>query len=80
LLVAPRGTPDDIVLAYQNAVETMKHDPDYIARKEAALGTYEQVTGRAAQTMYELATNVPLEARTWVKEWLKREFRVNLET
>jgi hypothetical protein len=80
LLVAPRETPDDIVLAYQNAVETMKHDPDYIARKPAALGTYEQVTGRAAQTMYELATNVPLEARTWVKEWLKREFRVNLET
>jgi len=80
LLVAPRETPDDIVMAYQSAVETMKTDPDYIARKLAALGTYDQVTGRAAQTMYELATNVPRSARDWVKDWLRREFRVNLES
>jgi hypothetical protein len=80
LLVVPRDTPDDIVDAYQNAVQVMKNDPDYLDRKLAALGTYEQVTGRAAQTMYELATDVPLEARTWVKDWLRRKFRVNLET
>jgi hypothetical protein len=30
--------------------------------------------------MYELATDVPLEARTWVKDWLRRKVRVNLET
>lgn len=80
LLVVPRETPDDIVMAYQDAVETMKQDPEYIDRKFAALGTYEQVTGRAAQTMYELATNVPVAARTWVRNWLKERFQVNLET
>jgi tripartite-type tricarboxylate transporter receptor subunit TctC len=80
LLVAPRETPDDIVAAYQDAVVAMKQDPDYNARKLAALGTYEQVTGRAAQTMYELATNVPQEARDWVRDWLRREFRVNLDS
>jgi len=80
LLVVPRETPVDIVDAYQNAVQVMKRDPDYLDRKLAALGTYEQVTGRAAQTMYELATNVPLEARTWVKDWLRQKFRVNLGT
>jgi hypothetical protein len=80
LLVVPRETPDDIVLAYQDAVQTMKQDRDYQARKLAALGTYDQVTGRAAQTMYELATNVPASARGWVKAWLKERFRVNLET
>jgi hypothetical protein len=58
----------------------MKQDRDYQARKLAALGTYDQVTGRAAQTMYELATNVPASARGWVKAWLKERFRVNLET
>ncbi len=58
----------------------MKQDPEYIERKPAALGTYEQVTGAAAQTMYELATDVPLSARTWVRDWLRRRFRVNLET
>jgi len=80
LLVVPRETPDDIVMAYQDAVETMKQDPVYIERKPAALGTYEQVTGAAAQTMYELATDVPLSARTWVRDWLRQRFRVNLET
>ena len=79
LAVVPRETPDDIVTAYQHAVVAMKQDADYNARKLAALGTYEQVTGRAAQTMYELATNVPQEARRWVRDWLKREFRVNLD-
>jgi tripartite-type tricarboxylate transporter receptor subunit TctC len=80
LLVAPRETPDDIVAAYQHAVVTMKQDPDYLARKEAALGTYEQVVGTAAQRTYELATDVPREARDWVKNWLRQRFRVNLET
>ena len=79
LLVAPKETPDEIVAAYANAVETMKRDPEYIARKPAALGAYEQVTGVAAQRIYELATDVPQSARDWVKTWLRDEFRVNLE-
>jgi len=79
LLVAPKETPDDIVLAYENAVRAMKQDPDYIARKPAALGAYEQVTGDAAQRIYELATDVPQSARAWVRTWLMDEFRVNLE-
>ena len=49
------------------------------ARKPAALGTYEQVVGPAAQRIYELATDVPQSARAWVRTWLKDEFRVNLE-
>ena len=79
LLVAPRETPDEIVEAYANAVRDMKQDPEYVARKPAALGEYDQVTGAAAQRIYELATDVPLEARDWVKQWLRTEFRVNLE-
>jgi len=79
LLVVPRETPDEIVFAYADAVEAMKRDPDYLARKPAALGAYEQVTGAAAQTIYELATDVPQSARDWVRTWLRDEFRVNLE-
>jgi len=79
LLVAPAETPDEIVQAYQDAVTAMKRDPDYRARKPAALGTYEQVTGPAAQRLYELATEVPQSARDWVRTWLRDEFRVNLE-
>ena len=79
MLVAPIETPDEIVQAYEDAVRIMKQDPDYRSRKLAALGTYEQVTGPAAQRLYELATDVPQSARTWVRTWLRDEFRVNLE-
>ena len=79
LLVAPMETPDEIVHAYQDAVRAMKKDPEYVARKPAALGAYEQVTGPAAQRLYDLATDVPQSARDWVKTWLRDEFRVNLE-
>jgi len=79
MLVAPIETPDEIVQAYEDAVRLMKQDPDYRSRKLAVLGTYEQVTGPAAQRLYELATDVPQSARTWVRTWLRDEFRVNLE-
>jgi len=79
LLVVPKETPDEIVLAYQTAVQAMKRDPEYRERKQAALGTYEQLTGAGAETMYELATRVPPRARTWVRTWLHDEFDINLE-
>ena len=62
-----------------DAVRAMKRDPEYVARKPAALGAYEQVTGPAAQRLYNLATDVPQSARDWVRTWLRDEFRVNLE-
>ncbi|MGI9258167.1 MAG: tricarboxylate transporter, partial [Gammaproteobacteria bacterium] len=76
--VVPRETPDEIVKAYGDAVNAMKRNADYTARKPAALGVYEQVTGAAAQRIYELATDVPQSARDWVRQWLMDEFRVNL--
>ena len=79
LLVAPKETPSEIVKAYQDAVIAMKQDPEYIARKPAALGAYEQVTGPAAQKLYELATDVPQQARDWIRQWLRDEFQVNIE-
>jgi tripartite-type tricarboxylate transporter receptor subunit TctC len=79
LLVVPKDTPDEIVSAYADAVTAMKRDAEYIARKPAALGSYEQVVGDAAQRIYELATDVPQSARDWVRRWLFDEFRVNLE-
>ena len=79
LLVVPKETPDEIVSAYEKAVRAMKRDSDYLARKPAALGAYEQVAGTAAQRIYELATDIPQSARAWVKGWLREEFQVNLE-
>jgi putative tricarboxylic transport membrane protein len=79
LLVTPLDTPEDIVVAYQRAVREMKQDPDYIARKAAALGDYDQLTGAAAEKQYQLATHVDPEARAWIRDWLVNRFHLNLE-
>jgi tripartite-type tricarboxylate transporter receptor subunit TctC len=79
LFVVPDRTPDDIVSAYQEAVRRMKQDSRYQATKQAALGDYEQLTGAGAERQYTLATHVPAEARTWVRNWLIDKFRLNLE-
>ena len=79
LLVVPRGTPADIIYTYTIAIEAMKQDPEYIERKLLTLGKYEQSTGKSAQTIYELATQIPKPAIDWVKGWLNVEFGISLE-
>jgi len=78
LIVVPKDTPDDIVEAYRAAIAQMKEDPDYLAKKEAVLGVYEQVTDKEAETLYEVATNVPDESREWIRNWLKDKYDVEL--
>lgn len=78
LLVIPADTPQDIVLAYQSALEAMQRDPDYIARKPGVLGAYDQVTGDAAQRLYRLASNIPDGQRQWIRDWLRRKYGLNI--
>lgn len=77
LIVLPKGTDAEIVQAYRDAVRQMKTDPEYQATKESVLGTYEQVTGKEAEVLYELATNVSDEARAWVLDWLEEKYGVS---
>jgi hypothetical protein len=79
LLVAPRETADEIVAAYAEAVQRMKTDPEYLAKKHAELGDYEQLTGAEAERQYALATHVPAEQRAWIRGWLTDRFHLNLE-
>lgn len=76
MMVVPDGTPDDVVEAYQEAVQQMKEDSDYDARKESVLGTYEQVTGKQAYALYEVATQVDPDAKAWVRNWLSENYDV----
>ncbi len=78
LLLVPKETPDEVVALYQKAIVDMKEDPKYVATKEAALGLYEQAIGGKAQKIFELATNVGIEEKRWVKEWLRREYDLNI--
>ncbi len=76
IVVLPEGTPDDVAEAYREAVRQMKEDPQYQATKQDVIGDYEQVTGEEAERLYEVATNVPDEAREWVRNWLSEEHNV----
>jgi tripartite-type tricarboxylate transporter receptor subunit TctC len=78
MLFVPEGTPADIVAAYQQAVTAMKQDPDYLAAKESVLGTYEQVTGKAAQALFTKGTTISPETRAGVVDMLASEYDVKL--
>jgi tripartite-type tricarboxylate transporter receptor subunit TctC len=78
MIFLPEGTPEDVVEAYREAVRQMKDDAEYQASKESVLGTYEQVTGKEAESLYDLAMNVPAEAQEWVRNWLTEKYDVQL--
>ena len=78
MMFLPRGTPDDIVAAYQDAVTKMKADPEYQAAKESLLGKYEQVTGEQAQVLFEKVTTIPDSSRQKVMDMLAADFGVKL--
>lgn len=80
MVFLPEGTSQEIVDAYQAAFEAMKADPEYQANKEAVLGTYEQVTGQAAQALFEKGTQITPELRSQVVDMLAADYGVQLGT
>lgn len=78
LLVVPKETPEEIVLTYQAAFDAMRSDPDYLARKDSAIGVYQQVTGQMAEKLYDIATRIPEAPKEWIREWLRDEYDLNI--
>ena len=76
LLVLPKGTSDDIVETYRAAVRAMIKDPEYLAKRDATIGEYEQVTDAAGEKLYQSGTTISPEARKWVQEFLNKEYKV----
>ena len=78
MVFLPKDTPAEIVQAYQDAVIKMLADPDYNANKAAAIGEYEQVTGRGAEALFRKGTRIDPASRAAVVEMLAREYNVKL--
>ena len=76
MILLPKDTPQDIVDAYTQAFETIKARPDFKEISAKQLGVYPQATGAAAERRKALGTQVPDEAKAWVKTWLKDRFGV----
>lgn len=75
-VVVPKETPEDVVKVYEAAFNKMLADSEYLATKDKKIGTYDQVTGAAADLRFKAATNVPPEAREWVRNWLTTKYNV----
>ena len=79
LLLTPKETPDEIVAAIQKGISAMKQDPDYKKNKFKALGEYPQVIGQPADKIFDLATNVGKEEKSFMKNWLVEKYDLNLK-
>jgi tripartite-type tricarboxylate transporter receptor subunit TctC len=76
LMLLPKGTPDDIVEAYRQAIRAMRKDPEYQAKRVDAIGDYEQETDKVGQALFDLAITITPEAREWVRDFLAKEHNV----
>jgi len=76
LLVLPKGTPDDIVETYREAIRKLKTDADYQAKRVAAIGDYEQETDKLGQALYQEGTTITPAAKAWVREFLEKTHNV----
>ena len=72
----PEGTPDEIVATYRKAFADAVADPELQKAKVEVLGDYKQAVGDDIQRLYEVATTISPDARSWVREFLTKEYSV----
>jgi hypothetical protein len=78
MVCLPEGTSAEIVETYRAAWRAVFADPEYQATVEAALGSYEQVTDRAAEALFRAGTTIDPEVRAMVVTMLADEYNVRL--
>ena len=76
MVFLPKGTSRDIVNTYRRAFAKVVDSQEFKDTSEARLGVYPQSTGRNAETLKKLATNVDPEAKAWVQNWLTETYNV----
>lgn len=72
----PRGTAPGIIAAYRRAFQQAVADPELQAKKGEVLGEYRQAVGDNIQRLFEVATTIDPEARTWVRNYLTTNHNV----
>ena len=77
-LVLPGGTPDDVIVLYDEAVQRTLADETFQKESGDFVGSYPQLTGKAARNIVTSATTISDDARAWVADWLKQRFDVDL--
>ncbi len=78
MIFLPGSASDELVQVYTDALNEIIARPDFAEMSEATLGDYPQMTGRGANAAFNLATQVPDEARDFVLNWLDERYGVSL--
>lgn len=79
LAFLPAGTPQDVIDTYTAAFEKVRSREDFAEIAAARVGKYPVFIGAKAQAALSSATNVPKSATTFVREWLKESYGVELK-
>ncbi len=79
MVFLPKKTSGKIVNAYTKAFNNVINAPGFTEKKNKALGTYTQVTGKNARNLLKQAINVNSKSKKWVKNWLNSTYNTNLE-
>lgn len=79
MVYLPGSASPDVVATYTKAFDAIIARPDFEALAAKELGVYPQLTGQAAITASDQATNVSDEAREFVLNWLMESYGVSLK-
>jgi len=78
ILVVPNQTAPNIIAAYTKAFDAIQKDPVFQSQRAGITGMYEVVSGDASVQRYRLGTKVDEAHRSWLANWLKSKYNVNL--
>ncbi|MGH3358543.1 MAG: tripartite tricarboxylate transporter substrate-binding protein [Nocardioidaceae bacterium] len=78
-LWANEGTPDSVVQAYYDAVESMQEDPEFRKSSEEVLGGYPLYSGEDAEDELHKAFDIEPEAREYVLNLLETKYGTTIE-
>lgn len=79
MVFLPTGAPDEAISTYTAAFKAIQAREDFAEISATRLGKYPQLTGEAAQGALESATVVPIEAKTFVTNWLQDRYGISLK-
>lgn len=79
MVFLPAGAPENAIATFTEAFAAIQERDDFAEISTARLGVYPQLTGAAAQTALENATDVPQEAKDFVINWLSERYGVVLQ-
>lgn len=79
LAFLPPGTPDDIVLQWQEATQALMKDEKFISGAPKVLGGYLPIIGDKGEKLIKEALQIKPEYRQWLTNWLYETYQAKVQ-